>query len=88
MNDIGVLIPILGIMCGFAAIIANAVLRSQKLKIEMAREERVSGASEAEVMRELQRLKERVAVLEKLATDDDRKLAGDIERLRGDDLRR
>lgn len=88
MNNIGILIPILGIMCGFAAIIANAVLRSQKLKIEMAREERISGASEAEVMRELQRLKERVAVLEKLATDDDRKLAGDIERLRGDELRR
>lgn len=88
MNNIGVLIPILGIMCGLIAIIANAVLRSQKMKLEMAREERVSGASEAEVMRELQRLKERVAVLEKLATDDDRKLAGEIDRLRGDDLRR
>ncbi len=88
MSNIGVLIPILGIVCGIIAIIANAVLRSQKMKLELAREERVSGASEAEVMRELQRLKERVAVLEKLATDDDRKLAGEIDRLRGDDLRR
>lgn len=82
MDGAGILIPILGIMCGLAAIIANAVLRSQKLKLEMAREERVSGASDAEIMREIQRLKERIAVLEKLATDDDRKLAGEIERLR------
>ena len=88
MNNIGILIPLFGIMCGFAAIVANAVLRSQKLKIEMMREERVSGASEAEMMRELQRLKERVAVLEKLATDDDRKLSSEIDRLRSDELRR
>jgi hypothetical protein len=88
MDNVGVLIPILGIMCGLVAIIANAVLRSQKLKLETAREERASGASDAEVMREIQRLKERVAVLEKLATDDDRKLAGEIDRLRSDELRR
>jgi hypothetical protein len=88
MDGVGILVPILGIMCGLAAIIANAVLRSQKLKIELAKEERASGASDAEVMREIQRLKERVAVLEKLATDDDRKLAGEIDRLRGDELRR
>ena len=88
MSNVGVLIPILGIMCGLIAIIANAVLRSQKMKLEMAREERASGASDAEVMREIQSLKERVAVLEKLATDEDRKLAGEIDRLRGDELGR
>ncbi len=88
MSNMGILIPILGIMCGLIAIVANALLRSQKMKIEMMREERASGASDAEVMRELQRLKDRVAVLEKLATDDDRKLAGEIDRLRGDDMRR
>jgi len=89
MSSMGVLIPILGIMCGLIAIIANALLRSQKMKMEMMREERASGASDAEVMREIQRLKDRVAVLEKLATDDDRKLAGEIDRLRrDDDLRR
>lgn len=88
MNNAGVFIPILGIMAGIIAIIANAVLRSQKMKLDVMREERASGASEAEVLRELQRLKERVAVLEKLATDDDRKLSGEIDRLRGDDLRR
>lgn len=88
MSNIGVLIPILGIMCGLVAIIANAVLRSQKMKIELMREQRVSSVSEEETMREIARLKERVAVLEKLVTDDDRRLAGDIDRLRGDDLRR
>jgi len=88
MNNIGVLIPILGIMCGLVAIIANAVLRSQKMKLELMREQRVSSVSEEETMREIARLKERVAVLEKLVTDDDRRLAGDIDRLRGDDLRR
>jgi hypothetical protein len=84
MNNVGVLIPILGIMCGLVAIIVNGFLRSQKMKLEMMREERVSGASEAEVMGELQRLKDRVAVLERLATDSDRKLAGEIDRLRDD----
>ncbi len=88
MNDMGVLIPIMGIMCGIIAIITSAWLRSQKMKLDMARENRAAGASDAEVMSEIQRLKERVAVLEKLATDDDRKLAGEIDRLRGDDLRR
>jgi uncharacterized membrane-anchored protein YhcB (DUF1043 family) len=33
---------------------------------------------------EVQGLRDRVGVLEKLATDDDRRLAGEIDRLRGD----
>ena len=36
------------------------------------------------MMTEIQRLKDRVAVLERLATDGDRKLAGEIDRLRSD----
>jgi hypothetical protein len=36
---------------------------------------------------EMARLKDRVQVLEKLATDDDRRLASDIERLRSADAR-
>ena len=41
---------------------------------------------EAERLRaEVKGLKERVAVLERLMTDDDRKLAGEIERLRRTD---
>jgi hypothetical protein len=44
----------------------------------------------AETSAEVARLRERVQVLEKLVTDDDRKLADEIERLRrdrGDDVR-
>jgi hypothetical protein len=87
MSNAELLIPILGIMCGMVAIIANAALRSQKMKLDMMREQRVSGASEQEMMRELSVLKDRVAVLEKLVTDDDRRLANDIERLRSADIR-
>ena len=38
----------------------------------------------AETHAELERLRKRVAVLEQLVTDDDRRLAGEIERLRRD----
>ena len=72
----------LGICCGLAAIIINGMLRSQKMKLELAQTQGVSSASEAEMMREIQRLKDRVNVLERLATDGDRKLAGEIESLR------
>ena len=88
MNSVGVLIPILGILCGLAAIIGSHLLKAQKLKLDMMREQRGSDAANGEVIAELQRLKDRVAVLERLMTDDDRKLAGEIERLRSDDLRR
>lgn len=86
--NIGVFIPILGIMCGILAIAGSFWIKSQKMKLEMMREQRGSDAAHGEVMAELHRLKERVAVLERLATDGDRKLAGEIERLRrGEDLR-
>ena len=85
---IGVFIPILGILCGLVAIIVGYLLKSQKLKLDMMREQRGSDASNSEVMTELHRLKDRVAVLERLLTDDDRKLASEIDRLRAEDLRR
>jgi precorrin-6B methylase 1 len=84
MDNAGILIPLLGIMCGIIAIISSAYLKAQKMKLEMAQANRISSASEAEMMSELQRLKDRVAVLERLATDGDRKLAGEIDRLRDD----
>jgi hypothetical protein len=87
-QSIGVFIPILGILCGLVAIIVGYLLKSQKLKLDMMREQRGSDASNSEVMTELHRLKDRVAVLERLLTDDDRKLASEIDRLRAEDLRR
>lgn len=88
MNSIGILIPLLGIACGIVAVVCGYLIKSQKMKLEMMRETRGSDAANGEVMAELHRLKERVAVLERLMTDDDRKLAGEIERLRGEDMRR
>jgi len=88
MNSVGVLIPILGICCGLVAIVCGYLIKSQKMKLDMMREGRGSEAANGEVMAELHRLKERVAVLERLMTGDDRKLAGEIERLRGEDMRR
>jgi hypothetical protein len=85
---VGVFIPILGILAGIIAIAGNTYLRSQKLKLDMLREQRGSDAANGEVMTELHRLKDRVAVLERLLTDDDRKLASEIERLRAEDARR
>ncbi len=85
MNSIGILIPLLGISCGIIAVICGYLIKAQKMKLDMMREQRGSDASNGEVMAELHRLKERVAVLERLMTDDDRKLAGEIERLRRTD---
>jgi hypothetical protein len=86
-SSVGVFIPILGIVCGIIAILGTFWIKSQKMKLEMLREQRGSDAANGEVMAELHRLKDRVAVLERLMTDDDRKLAGEIERLRREDLR-
>ena len=51
---------------------------------DFQRMEHVLASTQAEVMS----LRERVQVLEKLATDDDRRLASDIERLRSADTMR
>ena len=82
MNSIGVLIPLLGIMCGIIAILSGAYIKSQQLKLQIAKEERASGASSSDTQNEIQRLKDRVAVLERLLTDGDRKLSSEIDRLR------
>jgi hypothetical protein len=84
MEGLGILIPLLGITCGIIAILSGTYIKAQKMKLDMAHAHRASSASEAEMMSEIQRLKDRVAVLERLATDGDRKLAGEIERLRSD----
>lgn len=51
---------------------------------DVQRMEQVLAATQAEMVN----LRERVKVLEKLATDDDRRLASDIERLRSADTMR
>ncbi len=86
-QSIGVFIPILGILLGMVAVVGGIFIKSQKLKLDMMRASGASSAVQDETARELQKLKDRVAVLERLLTDDDRKLAGEIERLRREDAR-
>lgn len=50
---------------------------------EVARLEQILAATQAEMVK----LRERVQVLERLATDDDRQLSSDIERLRSAEVR-
>ena len=84
MDNAGILIPLFGILCGIIAILSGTYIKAQKMKLDAAQANRLSTASETEMMSEIQRLKDRVAVLERLATDNDRKLAGEIDRLRDD----
>lgn len=86
-QSLGVMIPILGILLGMIAVVGGYVIKMQKMKLEERRMSGVSSAVQDETARELQKLKDRVAVLERLMTDDDRKLAGEIERLRREDAR-
>lgn len=68
-----------------ALLITRARTAEAKLKAGVFEGQQQSKALEAivaETQAEVSRLKERVVVLERLATDDDRKLADEIERLR------
>lgn len=87
MNDvvglIGVFIPILGICVGLAAVIGNYRLKEQQIKLRIAEAQGGADAAAAKVTQvELEKLKDRVAVLERLITDEDRRLADEISRLK------
>jgi hypothetical protein len=86
--DAGLVIVIVVGVGGVLAIVLTGIRHEEiKLKLRLAASAAdTSGASQAN---ELSRLRDRVAVLEKLVTNDDRKLASDIEHLRyGDDAGR
>jgi hypothetical protein len=69
---------------GMPTIIGYFSYQEKKLKLQ-----RDLAKAGGEGMRaEVDQLRERVRVLERLATDGDRKLAGDIERLRRDEIGR
>lgn len=82
----GVMIPILGITIGLVAVLGSFWIKSQQIKLKIAE---AQGGAEAAASRvtqaELEKLKDRVAVLERLLTDEDRRLANEIGRLRGSD---
>lgn len=64
----------------YGAKVWRAHLLSRGYRGRSESDERMIGGMSAQI----ERLTDRVAVLEKLVTDDDRKLAADIERLRRD----
>jgi hypothetical protein len=81
-------VAITAIVCTFFVI--KMGIRHEERKLELKAGGAEGGRVEAilaETQKEVARLRERVQVLEKLVTDDDRKLASDIERLRRDEAR-
>jgi hypothetical protein len=60
------------------AVIALGSYHEKKLKVQRD----IAQAGGAEMRAEIESLRERVAVLERLATSEDLRLAGEIERLR------
>jgi hypothetical protein len=86
LEMMGVMIPILGITVGLVAVVGSFWVKSQQIKLKIAE---AQGGAEAAASRvtqaELEKLKDRVAVLERLITDDDRRVANEINRLRGRD---
>jgi hypothetical protein len=83
-GTIAVFIPILGIGLGLVAILGGQRIEREKIKLKQIQAAAVAGDSAAmgSVMAEVERLKQRVAVLEKLVTDDDRRLSEEISRLK------
>jgi hypothetical protein len=85
MENLGVLIPIIAVGGG---VLITIIGMRQKHERDMAQHRGFADqarASDAEMMAEISRLKERVSVLERLATSDDRKLAEEINSLRHGD---
>jgi uncharacterized protein YlxW (UPF0749 family) len=84
------IIPIMIFAIPLVAIIGGLSTQRLKMKLE-AGQAAASGqvaqlvAELAQTRTEVARLQDRVNVLERLATDGDRKLASDIERLRRDE---
>jgi hypothetical protein len=79
-----ILIPILGICCGLLAIFAGAIFRPwMKMKErQMELDAQMVAEKAAQYAADKGRLEERVAVLERIVTDQGYSLANEIEALR------
>ena len=79
-----ILIPILGICCGLLAIFAGAIFRPwMKMKErQMELDAQMVAAKAAQYAADTGRLEDRVAVLERIVTDQGYSLAKEIEALR------
>ncbi|MEP7209370.1 MAG: hypothetical protein ABI740_00920, partial [Alphaproteobacteria bacterium] len=81
-----VIVIVTAIAMGVAGIlgIVHAGIKHEETKIKLQAAASGADVANTTLATEVARLRDRVAILEKLITDDDRKLAGDIERLRRD----
>ena len=84
------IVPIMVFAIPLVAIIGGLSMQRLKMKLEAGQAEATGQAAQlaaelALTRADVARLQDRVNVLERLATDGDRKLATDIERLRRND---
>lgn len=86
MRELGVLIPILGILCGLVAVIGGVWvkpwLRLKQRQLELQSE--MTAEKSAQYAAHTERLEQRVRVLERIVTDKGIDLADQIEQLRDD----
>ena len=86
MRDLGVLIPILGILCGMLAIVGRVWihpwLKFKQRQLELQSE--LTAEKSAQYAAHTERLEQRVRVLERIVTDKGIALSDEIERLRDD----
>jgi ABC-type phosphate transport system auxiliary subunit len=87
-HDLGIFIPILGILCGLVAIIGGVFvkpwLRLKQRQLELQGRETAEKA--AQYAAHTERLEQRVRVLERIVTDKGIAVADEIDRLRDEPL--
>jgi hypothetical protein len=83
-RDLGVLIPILGVLCGLVAIIGRVWLHPYlKFKQQqLERQSELTAEKSAQYAAHTERLEQRVRVLERIVTDKGIVVADEIDRLR------
>lgn len=86
MREFAVLIPILGILCGLVAIVGGVFvkpwLRLKERQLSLISSDTAEKA--AQYAAHVERLEQRVRVLERIATEKGVAVADEIERLRDD----
>lgn len=86
MRDFGILIPILGILCGLVAIVGGVFVRPwlRLREKELQMQSQMTAEKAAQYAAHTERLEQRVRVLERIVTDKGIDVADEIERLRDD----
>lgn len=86
MRELGVLIPILGILCGLVAIVGGVFVKPW-LRLKERQLSALNGQTAekaAQYAAHVERLEQRVRVLERIVTEKGIVVADEIERLRDD----